>query len=946
MDPFVLGRGVVVAPGQAAPEAWAGAPRILVGEAELADAAQVVGSLHEAWATRTPVVVELGVDQRRLAEAAKEAAPEEPYVLGPDFEFPLERLHFLVWANTYDARSGEFVWWHGRKALRTLAGSNPGAVADIRTSDGTEVFVDGGPLGPVEAPEPVIHRLFAEAGQARIQGYRSPRAELAEDQLAAVAHGAGPARVIAPAGSGKTRVLTERLRHLVVDRGVDPSLITVLAFNVRAADELKERCADFVSEAGPNIRTINSWAYDICTQEAGRRLPVAEERDVRDIISSLFDMPKKPNTDPAQPYIEALTLIRLGLISPKEVEQRLPDATGIGTGFARFEDELARRGLVDFDEQIYRALRILLEDPGARSRHQASCRILLVDEFQDLTPAHLLLVRLLAAPAYDAFGVGDDDQTLYEYSGATPKFLIDFGSYFPGATEYALGVNYRCAAPIVAAASHVLSYNEVRVKKAIRAHRPPPAAGEPEPLTVVSAPTEHIAAASASVVEEWLAAGERPEQAAVLARVNSALLPPFVALAEVGVPARANLDNSLLARTGVRSALAYLRIGLDPDAISVEDLQEVVRRPSRGLSPMVIGWLTERRRTSLGDIERLAGRLTSKDGPKVRALARDFRQVAAATERSAAEALHTVRKDLRLGAAMDTLDAARSEADRSTHTDDLLALEAVAGLHPDAASFEAWLREVLGRARPKGSAVTLSTIHRVKGREWDQVLIFDVSENTLPHRRAEDVEAERRVFHVALTRGRHRVSVLANSEQPSRFLGELDGSAPRTPASQVRAKKAETLRGTGAPTSRRRERKKSPSGTPALVAELGIEIEAGGTSGRIVGTDADGVLVELGRLRTRVPYGSEVRRYGRTVTLVAPDEGVADQSTPAEAALRSWRTATARREHLSAYLVLTNDELAGIAAAAPRRLDELAKCKGIGPAKLERWGEEILRVLA
>src|SRR4029077_2490341 len=107
-------------------------------------------------------------------------------------------------------------------------------------------------------------------------------------------------------------------------------------------------------------------------------------------------------------------------------------------------------------EQIYRSLEILLTDPTARATAQRLCRHLLVDEFQDLNPAHVLLIRLLSAPGYDCFGVGDDDQVIYDYAGADPAFLINYSDYFPGAAEHALEVNYRCPAPIVDAARHVL----------------------------------------------------------------------------------------------------------------------------------------------------------------------------------------------------------------------------------------------------------------------------------------------------------------------------------------------------------------------------------------------------------------------------------------------------------------------------------------------------------
>ena len=157
----------------------------------------------------------------------------------------------------------------------------------------------------------------------------------------------------------------------------------------------------------------------------------------------------------------------LGLTSPGRVEELIPDAQGLADGFETYREALAEAGAVDFDEQIYRAIEILLRDPDARSVAQGRCRHLLVDEFQDLNAAHMLLIRLLCAPAYSCFGVGDDDQVIYGYTGATPEYLINFGDYFPGAHNYALEINYRCPPAVVGAATSVLSYNVERITKTI-----------------------------------------------------------------------------------------------------------------------------------------------------------------------------------------------------------------------------------------------------------------------------------------------------------------------------------------------------------------------------------------------------------------------------------------------------------------------------------------------
>ncbi|HKY65904.1 MAG TPA: ATP-dependent helicase, partial [Acidimicrobiales bacterium] len=301
-----------------------------------------------------------------------------------------------------------------------------------------------------------------------VPAHRAPTADLAPDQLAAVAHGSGPARVIAPAGSGKTRVLTERLRHLVVDRSYEPASVVAVAYNRKARDEMVERTAG----VGGRVLTLNALGYDIVAAGLGRRPEVLEQREVRRLLEPLVPTgARRLNTDPLAPYVEALTAVRLGLRSPVEVEDERGDVPGLAEAFPRFRADLERRGAIDFDEQVLLAIELLLRDGPFRRAQQARHRHLLVDEFQDLTPAHVLLLRLLAAPGFDVFGVGDDDQVIYGHAGASPRFLTEFGAFFPGAHQHALEVNYRCPAPVVDAARHLLTRNRVRVPKVIRAAR-------------------------------------------------------------------------------------------------------------------------------------------------------------------------------------------------------------------------------------------------------------------------------------------------------------------------------------------------------------------------------------------------------------------------------------------------------------------------------------------
>jgi DNA helicase-2/ATP-dependent DNA helicase PcrA len=205
----------------------------------------------------------------------------------------------------------------------------------------------------------------------------------------------------------------------------------------------------------------------------------------------------------------------------------------------------------------------------------------------------------------------------------------------------------------------------------------------------------------------------------------------------------------------------------------------------------------------------------------------------------------------------------------------------VAPFHPEAATFAHWLREVLSRPAAPGPGVELSTVHRIKGKEWGHVLVVGASAGLFPHRLSDDVEGERRVFHVAVTRAAEQVVVLADRESPSPFLAELDGTAPHLPAAPPGTDRTTTRRHPG---DRRRGTSPGPTATPG----------AGG---------------------------------------------------PGEVALRAWRSTVSRKDGVPAYVVLNDKELVGIAERNPLTLADLGRCRGMGPIRLERWGDEILAVL-
>jgi DNA helicase-2/ATP-dependent DNA helicase PcrA len=937
--PSMLGRNVVVAAGADEPADWVGSPRVVIDRAVLDDPARTAELLRAAADAATSVVIELlaAFDD---SPASSESRPA--YEVGAGHDFPLDALHHLVWANSIDAREPASPRW--RLVDRALAaGATIGGDADILLPDGTPAWLDGGPIRHVQPVDgtAVVHAVAVEHGSLTPPDANHTSADLAPDQLAAVTHETGTARIIAPAGSGKTRVLTERARHLIQVWNVPASAVCLVAFNKRAQTEISERTRDL---PGLQVRTLNSIALAIVNGTPPfatrvERVSTIDEPAVRRLLQRFVSTPRRRNTDPMAPWIEALSLVRLGLVDPTDAELRYGgDVDGLAAVFPQYQAALARERAVDFDGQIDRALSILLADPVARRAAQRACRMLLVDEFQDLTPAHMLLVRLLAGSAGSVFAVGDDDQTIYGYNGADPGWLIDYARWFPGAGDHPLEVNYRCPGDVVEAADRLLRHNRRRVAKAIRARPEAPGtwrvAGGTDPVDESLAAVQHV-----------LDHGAAPDEIAVLTRVNATLAPIQVALTRTGIAVSGGVGTEFADRTAVRAALAWLRLAAGR-AFAPDDLSEALRRPSRSLHPRIAEWVTEQR--DVGGLQRLADRLNNeRDSARLSEFASDIARLTALLAGGAPtdRVVAALIDDVGLGGAVATLDVTRHGMNRGSQGDDLMAVRQLARIHArhdPSIPFETWLRDQLATRRAAGG-VTLATVHRVKGQEWPHVIVHLVAADQFPHRLADDHEEERRLFHVAITRASSSVAIVTG-ESPSPFVDELTTEPPDP--SDIPASAA-TRPTSDRPTPRpRRDAPDHPLlDRSRVMAVEGIVLVDQGHEWTVVALEPEAAVAERNGTTRRFRLGSAVETLGRQRGELRPRPGEVDAASAlAFDRLRQFRDRA--RNGKPAYTVFDDKTLAAIAQRLPASLDELARVKGVGPAKLEQYGDTVLGVIA
>lgn len=608
------------------------------------------------------------------------------------------------------------------------------------------------------------------------------------EQRAAVEHERGPALVIAGAGSGKTRVLTARVARLL-ERGVRPEGVLAFTFTNRAAREMRERIERAVGPAAARlwIGTFHATAVRLLRREAATLglAPGFTIYDREDQEGLLREIRRDLGLDEAE-YRPGIVLGRISdcknaLVGPEHAERAAmtPFDRNVAKVYAAYQAALRRSGALDFDDLIAESVRLFLEHPEAGERWSRRFEHVLVDEYQDTNHAQFRLVQALAAHHGNLFVVGDDDQSIYGWRGADLANVLDFERGFPGAVTIRLEQNYRSTANILEAANAVIANNQARKGKNLWCERGP---GAPLRFALCADETAE-ARRIRRHLEARVGAGGRLAECAVLYRTNAQSRAIETELRHAGIAYEIVGGVSFYQRREVKDLLAWLRLLVNPaDATS---FFRVWNTPRRGLGATLQAQIESR--LALGAAPAAALRELRAEGAlrgPARAGANQLLALLEELEALRDEPLgvlfaRLLEKSGYLGHLEAVADGEQDLLERKANVQELAASAAQFGEEGRGGLLE-YLSECslmtdADRLSENADRVLLLTAHNAKGLEFPSVVVAGLEEGLLPHASslddARELEEERRLFYVALTRAKDEVLLTAAA-----FRRRFDGS--------------------------------------------------------------------------------------------------------------------------------------------------------------------------
>ena len=633
-----------------------------------------------------------------------------------------------------------------------------------------------------------VEEVMENASYRTLPSYQLDE-NLDESQLKAVRTVTGPVRVLAPAGSGKTKTLVNRIYHLL-NQGVREDHILALAFNRKAKEEMQARLSQR-NVYGVDVRTFHSLGYEIIRNELGwdfqgDQVHKKTRNLMRRSVSKHVSLPQRRNGDPLEVFLDGLRRVKMELPQISDVLIEFEDkAYPFDKIFNSYLKEQSRSNFLNFDDMIYLALRILINNDQIRKMNQEQFEYVLVDEYQDLNKAQLMMLQILALPQNNIFAVGDDDQLIYGWRGAEVRQIVQFDTRFPLAVNHVLKTNYRSSEKIIKHAKWIIDNNQERVPKDIQ-----PREGAQKGFFKIHGSTSLLEQAQYAV--DWLLQHKEKNGGswgdyAFLYRYHAMQFPVALVLDSKDVPHSPLSGGHIFDSRVAEDVLSYLRVVMYPEEANKEDFKRILNRPNKYLKNELV-----RQISSWDSLQGMIENPGLKDWERDKII--DFitsleyiQGMLDDIDVSPRELLDITVREVGLLDFYQDHSPMKDEVDTS---DNEIMLDVLLSLAENFYTPEEFYQyavktrddyefglvedhqESQAKSHPDRDEVYLSTIHKAKGKEFPSVVYFNLSDEK-KSKEEPDIEEERRVVYVGATRAIDNLLITFPEGNPSKFLFEL-----------------------------------------------------------------------------------------------------------------------------------------------------------------------------
>ena len=603
-------------------------------------------------------------------------------------------------------------------------------------------------------------------------------------QTEAVAHNKGPCMVLAGPGSGKTLTIAKRIEYLIMKHKVRPEEILVITFTKYAAWEMKNRTR---SICGPSSYAVTfgtfhgiyygilKWAYRL--NQSNLLSDEEKYRILREILPGI-DWDQEPEADEEKDYLQELAIeignVKNNCMDIEEYEPVKYTTEKFRKLYRTYEETKKKYRKIDFEDMLIQCRDLFMKRPDILKKWQEKFQYILVDEFQDVNQAQYDVVRMLAAPQDNLFVVGDDDQSVYGFRGAKPGIMMEFMKDYPKARQILLDVNYRSSGYIVKGALRVIGNNKIRFEKKIEAFRKPDETVHVQEVKDPVQEAEYVL----ERIREYREKGVSYTEMAALYRTNVDARAMSELMTEYQIPfvMKEHLNN-IYEHFIALDMISYLR--LSQGEYDRKYFLQIANRPNRYLT-------RESMKTGNVSYESLRRYYRDKDWmvDRIDQLEWDMKMIC---DKTPYAAIQYIRK--RMGYDEFLKEYA---AYRKISSEDLFAvLEEIWQNSKGYGTIKEWFEHIesygkmlkeQNKKNGEKEGVNLMTMHAAKGLEFDTVFVIEANEGSCPYKKAiadEEIEEERRLFYVAMTRAKRKLVISYVKEKngkdllPSRFVSEL-----------------------------------------------------------------------------------------------------------------------------------------------------------------------------